>query len=159
MISTQDIKNKEVINIYDGKSLGFVEDIEVNLEKGTIEGIIVPEPRGFFSFFGRPGEQVIRWRDIKRIGDDVILVDVAGALDSDYDSYGRDFAPGYETGYGQGYGQGGPVNLGNAANPLGQSGAAVELMKGGSFSQQEMHQQRQGEQGPVIDPGIQENNE
>lgn len=85
MISTQDIKNKEVINIYDGKSLGFVEDIEVNLERGTIEGIIVPEPRGFFSFFGRSGEQVIRWRDIKRIGDDVILVDVAGLLDSDYD--------------------------------------------------------------------------
>ena len=85
MISTQDIKNKEVINIYDGKSLGFVEDIEVNLERGTIEGIIVPEPRGFFSFFGRTGEQVIRWRDIKRIGDDVILVDVAGVLDQDYE--------------------------------------------------------------------------
>lgn len=102
MISTQDIKNKEVINIYDGKSLGFVEDIEVNLERGTIEGIIVPEPRGFFSFFGRSGEQVIRWRDIKRIGDDVILVDVAGVLDSDYEEGGRDFG-GYDRDYRDGY--------------------------------------------------------
>lgn len=88
MISTQDIKNKEVINIYDGRSLGFAEDIEVDLERGTIEGIIVPESRSFFSFFGRSGEQVIRWRDIRRIGDDVILVDVAGTFDSGYgDTY------------------------------------------------------------------------
>jgi sporulation protein YlmC with PRC-barrel domain len=43
MISTQDLRNKEVINIYDGKSLGYVYDIEVNLEKGIIEGLIVPE--------------------------------------------------------------------------------------------------------------------
>ncbi len=100
MISTQDIKNKEVINIYDGKSLGFVEDIEVNLERGTIEGIIVPEPRGFFSFFGRTGEQVIRWRDIKRIGDDVILVDVAGVLDQDYEEEYQRNTGGFGGGFG-----------------------------------------------------------
>lgn len=91
MISTQDIKNKEVINIYDGRSLGFVEDIEVNLERGTIEGIIVPESRSFFSFFGRSGEQIIRWRDIRRIGDDVILVDVAGSYDGNYGERGGTF--------------------------------------------------------------------
>lgn len=83
MISTQDLKSKEVINIYDGKSLGYVYDIEVNLEKGLIEGIIVPAQRGFFNFFGRgDNDYVIKWRDIKRIGDDVILVDVAGFYDS-----------------------------------------------------------------------------
>lgn len=87
MISTQDIKQKEVINIYDGRSLGFVEDLEVNLEKGTIEGIIVPMQRSFFSFFGRNEEQVIPWKDIKRIGDDVILVDVPGGIDGEF-SYG-----------------------------------------------------------------------
>ncbi|MEL7655817.1 MAG: YlmC/YmxH family sporulation protein [Bacillota bacterium] len=84
MISTQDLKNKEVINIYDGKSLGYVYDIEVNLEKGIIEGIIVPAQRSFFSFFGRgDNDYVIKWKDIKRIGDDVILVDVVGILNTD----------------------------------------------------------------------------
>ena len=34
-MNTYDIRNKEVINIYDGRSLGFVEDVELNLEKGT----------------------------------------------------------------------------------------------------------------------------
>ncbi|HWQ79150.1 MAG TPA: YlmC/YmxH family sporulation protein [Anaerovoracaceae bacterium] len=84
MISTQDLKNKEVINIYDGKSLGFVYDIEINLEKGTIEGIIVPAQKSFLSFFGwRDSDYIIKWKDIKRIGDDVILVDVAGILEMD----------------------------------------------------------------------------
>lgn len=50
MMSTQDLRNKEVINIYDGKSLGYVYDIEINLEKGIIEGIIVPAQKSFFNF-------------------------------------------------------------------------------------------------------------
>lgn len=84
MISTQDLRNKEVINIYDGKSLGYVYDIEVNLEKGLIEGIIVPAQKSLFSFFGRgDNDYVIKWKDIKRIGDDVILVDVAGVFETD----------------------------------------------------------------------------
>ena len=84
MMSTQDLRNKEVINIYDGKSLGYVYDIEINLERGIIEGIIVPAQRSFFNFFGRgDNDYVIKWRDIKRIGDDVILVDVAGVYDTD----------------------------------------------------------------------------
>ena len=84
MISTQDLRNKEVINIYDGRSLGYVYDIEVNMEKGIIEGIIVPVQRSFFSFFGRgDNDYVIKWNDIKRIGDDVILVDVAGIFETD----------------------------------------------------------------------------
>lgn len=91
MISTQNIKNKEVINIYDGKSLGYVYDIELNLEKGIIEGIIVPAQRSFFNFFGRgDNDYVIKWKDIKRIGDDVILVDVAGIFDSEV-AYDRDY--------------------------------------------------------------------
>lgn len=84
MISTQNIKNKEIINIYDGKSLGFVYDIEVNLKLGTIEGIIVPEERSFFNIFGKGnGDRIIKWKDIKRIGDDVILVDVSGLPGND----------------------------------------------------------------------------
>jgi len=91
MISTQNLKNKEVINIYDGKSLGFVYDIEVNLEKGTIEGIIVPAERSFFSFFSKAdNDYVIKWKDIKRIGDDVILVDVPSIFESDV-SYDKGF--------------------------------------------------------------------
>ena len=83
-MNTYDIRNKEVINIYDGRSLGFVEDVELNLEKGTIEAIIIPAERGFMGLFPRGEDRVSRWRDIKRIGDDVILVDFSGVRDGQY---------------------------------------------------------------------------
>jgi len=82
MLSTEGIKNKEVINICDGRSLGYVCDIEVNLAEGTIEGIVLPGQRGFLNIFGKgEGEYVIKWRDVKTIGEDVILVNVPSILD------------------------------------------------------------------------------
>ncbi|MBR5315573.1 MAG: YlmC/YmxH family sporulation protein [Firmicutes bacterium] len=77
MLSTDRLKNREVINIRDGKSLGYVNDIEINLEKGSIEGIIVPKDRGMFRFFGnKEDDLMIKWDKIRTIGDDVVLVDL-----------------------------------------------------------------------------------
>ena len=79
MISTDKLKNKEVINIFDGRSLGFVSDIEVDLEKGVSDGIVIPGNRGFRSFFsGREMDTVVKWEKVRTVGDDVILVDVEG---------------------------------------------------------------------------------
>ena len=78
MISIEGIKNKEVINIHDGRSLGYAYDIEINLEEGVVEGIIMPAERGFFNIFGRNEQDfVIKWKHIKTIGEDVILVDLS----------------------------------------------------------------------------------
>ena len=77
MLSTDKLKNREVINIRDGRSLGFIYDIEVNLEKGTIEGIVIPAGKRLFSFLGtKEADQLIRWDKIRTIGDDVVLVDM-----------------------------------------------------------------------------------
>lgn len=83
MLNTENIKNKEVINIYDGKSLGFVYDIEINLKEGKIEGIVLPGQRGFFNIFAKESDDfVIKWKHVKTVGEDVILVDVPPSLDS-----------------------------------------------------------------------------
>ena len=77
MISTDKLKNKEVINISDGRSLGFVYDIEVDLDKGVIDGIVIPGARGFMGLFSKKeGDMVIKWAKVKTVGDDVILVDL-----------------------------------------------------------------------------------
>ena len=77
MISTDKLKNKEVINISDGRSLGFVYDIEVDLDKGVIDGIVIPGARGFMGLFSKKeGDIVIKWDKVKTVGDDVILVDL-----------------------------------------------------------------------------------
>ena len=82
MLNTENIKNKEVINIKDGKSLGYVYDIEINLKEGKIDGIVLPGERGFLNLFGRDTEDfVIKWKHVKTIGDDVILVDVQNTIE------------------------------------------------------------------------------
>ena len=82
MINTEELKNKEVINIFDGRSMGYVSDIEINLEEGKIEGIVIPATKSFFNIFGRTDDDyIIRWEHIKTIGDDVILVDIEMLID------------------------------------------------------------------------------
>ena len=71
-----DFKHKEVININDGKRLGFVQDVCADLESGTITSIIVPGNNKFMGMFSSGNEIVIQWQNIKCIGDDVILVEI-----------------------------------------------------------------------------------
>ena len=71
-----DFKHKEVINICDGKRLGFVQDVCANLETGRITSIIVPGGKKLMSMFAKEDDIVIEWEKIKCIGDDIILVDI-----------------------------------------------------------------------------------
>lgn len=77
MLNTEEIRNKEVINIYDGKSMGFVCDIEINLKEGRIDGIVLPGDKSFMKIFGRETNgYIVKWKYVKTVGEDVILVDV-----------------------------------------------------------------------------------
>lgn len=71
-----DFKHKEVININDGKRLGFVQDVTANLETGMITSIIVPGSSKVFGIFSSGNDIVIPWEQVKCIGDDVILVEI-----------------------------------------------------------------------------------
>lgn len=71
-----DFKHKEVINITDGRRLGFVQDVTANLETGTITSIIVPGSSKLFNLFSSGNEIVIPWDKVKCIGDDLILVEI-----------------------------------------------------------------------------------
>ena len=71
-----DFKHKEVINISDGRRLGYVQDVCADLETGTITSIIVPGSNKMLKFFSQSSEIVIPWNKIKCIGDDLILVEI-----------------------------------------------------------------------------------
>ncbi len=75
MYRAGELRQKEVINIQDASRLGYVSDVEVSLEAGAIEAVIVPGKAKVFNF-GKNGDLVIPWEKIKRIGEDVILVDI-----------------------------------------------------------------------------------
>ena len=74
-----ELRQKEVININDAMRLGYVCDVEVSLCKGEIEAIVVPGKMKLLNF-SKKDDIVIKWCDVKVIGD-VILVDIPCGCD------------------------------------------------------------------------------
>ena len=71
-----DLRCKEVLNVTDGLRLGFVSDVEILLPEGKVLALVVPGPCRFFGLFGRKDDFVIPWNCIRRIGSDIILVEL-----------------------------------------------------------------------------------
>lgn len=81
MIKSSDLRQKEVININDGRRLGLVMDIQYDFTTGRLTHIIVPGGGRFLGLFKTEDDFIIPWSKIKKIGDDVILVDYPTNLD------------------------------------------------------------------------------
>ena len=74
-----DLRYKEVVNICSGMRLGFVYDVIFNDTTGQILALAVPGPCRFFGLLGREDDYVIPWDCIRRVGDDIIIVEINGA--------------------------------------------------------------------------------
>ena len=70
-----DLQNKMVVNLFDGKQLGNIIDINVNSD-GKIDSLIVEKHRFIISYFSSKNEINIYWTQIEKIGEDVILVNI-----------------------------------------------------------------------------------
>lgn len=69
-----DLQQKEVVNIIDGTNLGKIIDAEINSE-GQIQYFVVEQRKIFRKFLSSSGEIMITFKNIKKIGSDVILVE------------------------------------------------------------------------------------
>ena len=72
-----ELRRKEVINICDGARLGCITDLELDECTGCIGAIVVPGQSRMFGILKCDEEIVIPYCKIKKIGDDVILVEFA----------------------------------------------------------------------------------
>ena len=70
-----DLQNKTIINLVDGKDIGNIIDLEIN-EDGTNKGLIVEKHKFLISSLSNKKEILIKWEEIKKIGEDVILVSI-----------------------------------------------------------------------------------
>ena len=75
MNKATDFRQKEVINIRTGRRIGFISDVDIDMEKGTLNSVIIPGNGKILGLFGGEKDIVIPWHAIKTIGDDIILVD------------------------------------------------------------------------------------
>lgn len=74
MVRISEFQAKDVVNVSDGRKLGNIGDIEINLSTGKIESIIITGTGRVLGFFGKEDEVIISWKNILKIGEDVILV-------------------------------------------------------------------------------------
>ncbi len=77
MVKTSELRMKDVINVVDGRRLGLIGDLELDLEKGRVTSVVVPGISRFLGLFGRDRDTVIEWEQIQKIGQDVILVEMS----------------------------------------------------------------------------------
>lgn len=73
-----ELQAKDVVNIADGRKLGQIYDLELDLRRGVIRAIVIPGESKWFGLVSGGHEWVIPWRQIVKIGSDVILVRLDG---------------------------------------------------------------------------------
>jgi YlmC/YmxH family sporulation protein len=81
LTKTSELRELEVVNLLDGKRLGYASDLEIEAENGRIKAIVVPGPGKFLWIFGKSEDFIIPWEKIRKIGVDVILVETADYVD------------------------------------------------------------------------------
>ena len=70
-----DLQSKDIVNINDGKKIGRIIDASIN-DAGMIEYLSIERFCGINGLFNKDNETTITFKQIKRIGEDVILVDI-----------------------------------------------------------------------------------
>lgn len=73
-----ELRCKEVINVVDGRRLGHIIDVVIELNSGRIQGFIVPGDKSFWNVFKNGGEMFIPFSQVCKIGEDSILVEIYG---------------------------------------------------------------------------------
>lgn len=82
MLKISEFQIKNVVNVSDGKRLGNIGDIEINLSTGKIEAVVIAGSGRMLGFFGKDEEVIIPWNNIIKIGEDVILVRYKGSTET-----------------------------------------------------------------------------
>jgi len=73
-----DFAGKQIVNLYDGKRLGTISeaDLEIEAPSGRIRAIVIPGRYSLGSFWGDSQPIIIPWEAVKKIGAEVIIVEI-----------------------------------------------------------------------------------
>ncbi len=70
----EELRRKDVINMYNGGYLGRVGDLEFDMDRADMTDLVIYGRLRWFGLLGRDDDIVIKWEDIEVIGEDSILV-------------------------------------------------------------------------------------
>lgn len=80
-MNLSDLQEKEVIDISTGKRIGAIIDIIISMT-GNISKLVLEDKRNSRKLFSKNQDDIyLDWKQIIKIGDDIILVDSKNDLD------------------------------------------------------------------------------
>lgn len=72
-----ELEKKDIINIKNGKVIGRIVDVEFDINNGCLIRFIIESPNIIKSLFSTPDSLTIKFNQIKKLGEDVILIDIS----------------------------------------------------------------------------------
>lgn len=71
-----DLQSKNIVCVNDGRNIGNIIDVKIDEQTGAITALVIEASKTFFSFSNRGIDTEISWKNITKIGEDVILVNI-----------------------------------------------------------------------------------
>ncbi|MBS4535997.1 YlmC/YmxH family sporulation protein [Clostridium sp. D2Q-14] len=78
IVTLSELGGKEIVNLNNGGRLGVIADSDLLIDEktGKIHSLLVPDNRSQFKLFGEKKEIDIPWNTIRKIGNDMIIIEL-----------------------------------------------------------------------------------
>ncbi len=73
-MTVYELCERAVVNVCTGQNLGRVDDLTFDPSNACITGVVIYGRLKLFGLLGREEDTVIPWKDIEKVGEDVLLV-------------------------------------------------------------------------------------
>ena len=71
-----ELQNKNLVNVSNGKNIGNIIDVNIDYQSGNIKSFIIESKGRILTFLNKDNDMEVKWNDIQKIGEDVILVNM-----------------------------------------------------------------------------------
>lgn len=71
-----DLQRKDIINVNDGRIIGRIIDAEINEKDGSLESLVIEKSKYIRNLFSSDNDITIKFEQIKKLGSDVILIEL-----------------------------------------------------------------------------------
>lgn len=82
ILRASELRVKEAVSTTDGSRLGYMFDMEIDMDTGKVVSFIIPGGSRLLGFLGRGGEYLVPFERITKVGVDVVLVDDSDIVES-----------------------------------------------------------------------------
>lgn len=81
-MNLSEIAGKEIVNLVTGERLGIIGECDLIIDDttGSILALLIPQERGFFSRRRDNTFLEVPWKNVKKIGNDMIIIEHEGYI-------------------------------------------------------------------------------